>query len=232
MRWPVWAAAALLAGSLVAAVLVLRSRGAPTATPAATGSETKPGVSAPYGRASGAPPRSTRQRLARVPIPRLQTAPEIAAEAPPVRRPSHATLEGGRAQIFDRRLDQGSSGEALRLRLRDHLRAVDDGVEDCLALHAAEDPSLAAGVVLAFSLDASGLQEVWLEDHAPVSAGPLACLSRAVYGVDWRGLTSEPIQLSRRMRTRQARSPAPPRRAPAGRRARSFEELENLRSRP
>jgi hypothetical protein len=228
MRWPVWAAAAMLATSLLTAMWILRRR-TPAAPPTTAQSESRRQEPAPYGRATKQPQSLPRARRARVPIPRLQTAPEIAAQTPPARRPTHATLEGGRAQIFDRRLEQGSDDEALRLRLRDRLRAVDDGVEDCLALHAAEDLSLAAGVVLVFNLDASGLQEVWLEDHEPVSAGPLACLSRAVHGVDWRGLTAEPLQLSRRMRTRQARSPDLPKRAPGGRRVRSFEELENLR---
>jgi hypothetical protein len=221
VRWPVWLAGALLATSVAAGVLILRRQAAPT-PPAPSRTALQRADSAPHGRL----------RRRRVPIPRLQTAPEFAAEPPPpARRPPHVALEGGRAQIFDRRLEQGSDGELLRLRLRDRLRAVDDAVEDCLALHVAEDPSLAAGVVLAFNLDASGLRDVWLDDHEPVAAGPQACLSRAVYGVDWRGLTGEPIQLSRRMRTRKARSADAPKRAPAGRRARSFEELENLRAR-
>jgi hypothetical protein len=46
------------------------------------------------------------------------------------------------------------------------------------------------------------LQEVWIEDHPQIAEGPLSCLSRAVYGVGWSGLTRDPIQVSRRMRTR------------------------------
>jgi hypothetical protein len=87
--------------------------------------------------------------------------------------------------------------------IQTRFRELDAAVERCLSRFAEEDPALAAGVMLAFTLDADGLQEVWIVDHEDVSDGPLTCLSHAVYEIDWSGLTRDPVQATRRMRARR-----------------------------
>jgi hypothetical protein len=198
-RWPIWLTGGLLVLAVVLGIRVLRRSTGPGGEPAHGAPVPAPVASAepPAPRPTAATPRP---RRARIPIPRLRAAPApTAAPAPP---PAAPALERSRGHLFDRRADPGPDSDALRVRLRERLEAVDDAVEVCLARHAGEDPSLAAGVMLVFTLDAGGLQEVWIEDHPDVAAGPLACLSEAVHGVDWNNLTREPIQISRRMRTR------------------------------
>jgi hypothetical protein len=213
LRWPIWVTAVLLVLSLALAVRVLRRPDEPAA-PVVFAEAPAPAPAARNDPAAADPtvPRA-RPRRARIPIPRLQAvAPP--PEAPPPDRRKPPALERGRGHIFDRRPNPGAESEALRLRLRERLQTVDDAVEDCLARHSQEDPSLAEGVMLVFTLDARGLQDVWIEDHPDVGASPLACLSQAVHGVDWTGLTHEPLQMSRRMRTRTDAGLAPERKRP------------------
>jgi hypothetical protein len=66
----------------------------------------------------------------------------------------------------------------------------------CLDGWAQEDPSLAQGIVLAISMDGQGLKDVWIKDRAEAPSGPLACLSNAVYPIDWGGLTKEDLLLT------------------------------------
>jgi hypothetical protein len=201
MRWPIWLTGALLVLAVLLGVQVLRRSARPASGLAREGQPPTPAAAAdpaaPRPIAAAPPPRR-----ARIPIPRLRTAPPSPAPEPAPAPAAARALERSPGHLFDRRADPGPDSDALRLRLRERLRTVDDAVEACLARHSGEDPSLAAGVMLVFTLDAGGLQEVWIEDHPDVGAGPLACLSEAVHGVDWNNLTREPIQISRRMRTR------------------------------
>ncbi len=186
LRGPTWALAGLLLLLLVVGVrlLVRPRREHPAAAPART-------VAANHRPKTAVPAR-------RIRIPRLRTA----TPPPEARAARGPQLEGGRAHLFDGRLEPGPDSDLVRSQLRARLQQVDDAVEDCLARWAHQDPDLADGVLLSFVLDARGLQEVWIEDHPRIEEGPLRCLSEAVYGVSWNAVTREPIQLSRRMRTR------------------------------
>jgi hypothetical protein len=147
-------------------------------------------------------PRTSRPRKgARTLVPRLLAVARTDGGAPgPPAAP--AKLERGGDLPRDRRPDGARNAPVNVVQIRERFREVDDAVERCLSRFAAEDPALAQGVMLAFTLDADGLQDVWIVDHEDVSAGPLTCLSEAVYGVDWSGLTRDPLQVTRRMRAR------------------------------
>jgi hypothetical protein len=197
--------ALLLAGLVVlvvAAVLLLRrTSSSPGETPAA-GRHPGPGAAIAAGEPNTHPRASRARRGARTLVPRLLTTPRADAGAAGSPGTPPPRLERGGGLPRDRRPEAARNAPVNVVQIRERFREVDDAVERCLSRFAAEDPALAEGVMLAFTLDADGLQDVWIVDHENVSEGPLTCLSQAVYGVDWSGLTRDPLQVTRPMRAR------------------------------
>jgi hypothetical protein len=138
----------------------------------------------------------TFKRGARTAVPKLTVA------VPP------PAFDGG-ATRHPRRLDRGGDGPtdkrpgapradaaALKKALFQRLDQAMEAAQTCLDAWAEQDDSLDSGVVLAFGLDARGLQQVWIKDREGVPAGPLACIANSVYPIDWSGLTTEPVEVT------------------------------------
>jgi hypothetical protein len=188
-RWP-WILLAVIA--VVSVAIWLRPRRTPA--PAATSD-----TSAEQHRRSepGRPTPTERRGVVRTMVPRLVTAPPASAPdayAPPPR------LETGSGNLTDKRPNPTGDPKLLRAQLQQRIKLADENAQKCLEDWGERDPALEKGVMLAFTLDAQGLQEVWIEDRPEVPAGALACLSNALYPLDWSGLTTEPIQVTRKLR--------------------------------
>ncbi len=144
---------------------------------------------------------------ARTLVPRFRANAVAAADAgsPPVR----LVRGGGGGPMSDKRDSPGPDATALRAQIMRRLDEAREVTEQCLQRWTAVDPSLEAGVMLAFSLDADGLDEVWLEDRAEVPEGPLHCLSEGIYRIDWAGLTKHPLKVTDKISYRPADAGAP-----------------------
>ncbi len=55
-----------------------------------------------------------------------------------------------------------------------------------------------AEVMIAFEIDANGLQKSWLEHQTEVPFGSRTCLANAVYGLDWSKIVDHPAKLTQR----------------------------------
>ena len=105
-------------------------------------------------------------------------------------------LEQGGGGLKDRRSEPRARSAELIAALNEQVERARDGAEKCLDEWPAEEPLLATGVMLGFTLDRRGLDEVWIEGRSEVPSGPLACISNAVYPIDWSGLTDEPLTVT------------------------------------
>ncbi|MDP2316630.1 MAG: hypothetical protein Q8P41_27295 [Pseudomonadota bacterium] len=124
-----------------------------------------------------------------VPTPTPGSATEPSAATPPA--PTAAT--GG---PIDRRENPPADAEATRAAIVSRMAEVNDEISACLDGWAALDPGLAGSVSMAFQLDASGLEDAWVVDHSDVPFGPLSCFGSAIGGIDWTGVTSEPLEVT------------------------------------
>jgi hypothetical protein len=198
LRW-----IALLAGAVALALLWIVLHRAPSRR-AAESSESvvaDPAVGEvaageALGRAAPDPPgRPDRRRAfelgARVRIPPPVSAGE--AHAPPRTHHPRALAPGG-GGFVDRREDAGADN--LMSEIPKRMAEVREAASHCLDGWVEEDPSLAAGVMLDIRLDEQGLKEVSIMDRAEAPSGPLACLTNAVYPIDWGGLTKAPLRVT------------------------------------
>jgi hypothetical protein len=110
------------------------------------------------------------------------------------------TLMPGANGLVDKRPDGGADWPMLKTELEKRMTEVRTSTAHCLDGWAKEDPSLAAGVTLALSVDEQGLDSVWIMDRDEAPSGPLACLSNAVYPIDWGGLTKQKMRLTVKIR--------------------------------
>jgi hypothetical protein len=133
----------------------------------------------------------------RVFLPRPSVASGVVNSAPVTHHP-RALLPKGDG-LVDRREDAGADWPNLKAELEKRMDEVRTSTAHCLDGWQKEDPSLAAGVVLAISVDEQGLADVWIQDRAEAPSGPLSCLSNAVYPIDWSGLTKEKMRLTVRI---------------------------------
>jgi hypothetical protein len=97
---------------------------------------------------------------------------------------------------IDRREDPGPDAEKVRAAIMSRMDAVRADIGTCLDDWSALDPGLEGQVNLAFQLGPEGLQDAWVNDHTDVPFGPLSCFSSAVYGQDWTGVTSTPLEVT------------------------------------
>jgi hypothetical protein len=189
-RWP-WI---LLAVVALVVVLALRSRRPPA--PARSDPQAEPRQGEPQRRDEPGRTLPQRRAVVRTMVPRLVAPPASAPDA-------HAApprLETGSGNLTDKRPNPSGDTKLLRAQLQARIKLADENAQKCLEDWGQRDPALEKGVMLAFTLDAQGLQEVWIEDHPEVPAGALACLSNALYPLDWSGLTTEPLQVTRKLR--------------------------------
>jgi hypothetical protein len=113
-------------------------------------------------------------------------------------------LKPAERPLTDRRADPGPGSEAMKAEIMRRLQLADQAANLCLQSWAGIDPTLEEGVRVRFTLEADGLDELFLEDRADVPAGPLACLSEAIYQQDWSGLTDQPLQVTRTLKAEAA----------------------------
>ena len=129
---------------------------------------------------------------ARVRIPPPINAGEPASS--PARTHHPRALAPGGGGFVDRREDAGSDN--LMSEIPKRMAEVRAAASHCLDDWAEEDPSLAAGVMLDIRLDEQGLKEVSIMDREEAPSGALACLTNAVYPVDWGGITTKPLRVT------------------------------------
>ena len=170
----------------------------PQGTPALRRAEETPAARAPAGE-PGATRISSFKRGARTRVPKLAATPSLppAFDAGLAHHPRQLD-RGGDGPIDKRPPEQRGRGSSDRLRqeLRQRLDTALDGAQACLESWAEQDDSLASGVMLAFTLDARGLQDVWIMDREGVPGGPLACIANSVYPIDWSGLAEAPMKVT------------------------------------
>jgi len=135
-----------------------------------------------------------------VPPGELRGPPAPPEPAPVVTTHHPRRLEHGASKLTDRRPGKPADGDRLGRELSKRIATAEEGAERCLDRWAELDDSLQSGVVLAFTLDAQGLQEVWIQDRSDVPSGPLKCIADAVYPVDWGGLTDAPVKVTIKIR--------------------------------
>jgi hypothetical protein len=203
------AARALLALAAVALLLVwVLARRSPPHESRAPAAAAEPGANAPPAESSRPDDRTPaaghkldrRQAFElgkRVFVPRPSTEVEVVAATPPPHHPR--ALRPGGGDLVDRRPDGGADWPSLKTELEKRMTEVRESASRCLDGWAQEDPSLDEGIVLAISVDEQGLRDVWINDRAEAPRGALACLSNAVYPIDWSGLTKQPMRLTVRV---------------------------------
>jgi hypothetical protein len=212
-RWFWYLAALTLMAAVVTGVMVGRRRpqsgqDAPAVareTPGPAGTDT-PQVPRP----ALTPTRikaHTHRPGARTAIPRLLPATTGRGAPDPTPAGPPAQLRPATRPLTDRRPDPGPGSEAMKAEIMRRLQLADDASNLCLQSWAGIDPTLEKGVRMRFTLDADGLDQVFLEDRADVPAGPLACLSEAIYQQDWSGLTEAPLQITRTLTAEPAPGP-------------------------
>jgi hypothetical protein len=103
-------------------------------------------------------------------------------------------LAPGSGNFVERREDAGAGDLSTEIPKR--MAEVRAAASRCLDDWPEEDPSLAAGIMLVIRLDEQGLKEVSIQDRAEAPSGALACLSNAVYPIDWGGLTKAPLMVT------------------------------------
>lgn len=69
--------------------------------------------------------------------------------------------------------------------LREALGAATPAMQGCVQQWMAVDPRLGGRVTVALYLELGGLSAAEILDHQDPPAGPMACIGRALWGVDW-----------------------------------------------
>lgn len=82
--------------------------------------------------------------------------------------------------------------------IRYAFETLEEDVRACLEQWESTAPGEAAEVMIAFEIDAKGLQKSWLEHETDVPFGPRTCLANAVYGLDWSNIVDRPAMLTQR----------------------------------
>jgi hypothetical protein len=145
---------------------------------------------------------------ARLRIPPPVGAGEGSASAPAKTHHPRALAPGG-GGFVDRREDAGAGN--LMAEIPKRMAEVRAAASHCLDDWTEEDPSLAAGVMLDIRIDEQGLKEVSIMDREEAPSGALACLTNAVYPVDWGGITTKPLRVTVKVGyARDAATEAPP----------------------
>ena len=82
--------------------------------------------------------------------------------------------------------------------IRYGFETLEEDVRACLEQWESTAPGEASEVMIAFEIDAKGLQKSWLEHETDVPFGPRTCLANAVYGLDWSNIVDRPAKLTQR----------------------------------
>jgi hypothetical protein len=138
---------------------------------------------------------------ARVVIP-----PEMAKSPLPKANEDHGAEDGLVDTSLQGGLPEAKSllkGEDLRIAIAQTMRdEVTEDIMECLNAWWLLDPAIEGRVDLEVVLDASGLKEAAIVDHAEVPFGPLSCFATALYRTAWPGsaegdvVTRQPVVFS------------------------------------
>lgn len=167
--------------------------------PAEPPSPQEPGAQATQALPAATPPsqRSKAFEPGPAPAPRLALPrPEVRAQVPAPR--VLAEVAPSAEGPLDRRGDAGPNARRQLEIIRYAFETLDDDISECLAQWEALQPGQAAEVMLAFEIDADGLQRSWLEHDAGLPLGPQSCLANAVYGLDWSHIVEAPAMITNR----------------------------------
>ncbi len=188
-------AAAIL---LALGFLVAYPRQQPVAGPAAPGAETPARVETVAD--AGAVRRAPIQASAPRPVApsALLERPAVAANAPAPRSLVQLAPEAAPSGPTDRRANPGPDSKRQMEILRYGFETLDEDIEECLKQWDAVQPGQATEVMIAFDIDADGLQKSWLEHEGEIPFGPRTCLANAVYGLDWSHIVDHPAKLTNR----------------------------------
>jgi len=155
--------------------------------------DAEPGPAAPAPETRQAQP--VEPRRVNLPRPALPTrtspeGPEAPAEPPPTTpspqapsddTPEPATADEERRAPIPLPVPQDMTAVAINRAIR----AVLPDMVTCLNAWGAADVTFTGDVALGFDVGPEGLTEVWVEDVDNVPAGPLTCLSGAIWEADW-----------------------------------------------
>ena len=155
-----------------------------------------------------------------------------AGEAPaliqvPLDRPAPGRTDAGLRPLADRGVPSGpvdkrenagpNAGREMEI-ISYAFETLEEDVRGCLEQWESSAPGEAAEVMIAFEIDANGLQKSWLEHETEVPFGPRTCLANEVYGLDWSKIVDHPAKLTQRfelgrpdagVRADETRSPHP-----------------------
>jgi hypothetical protein len=98
----------------------------------------------------------------------------------------------------DRRSNPGPRAAQELEAIRYGLETLDDDVSACLDQWNALAGRDAGEVMIAFEIDANGLQRSWVEGDEDVPFGPRTCLANAVFGIDWSHVVDQPVKITNR----------------------------------
>ena len=126
----------------------------------------------------------------------VAAAAPVAVPPPSAAKPASEAPAAAHGQMVDRREDAPPDAAAVREALVDQMDVVKAAVLPCVTQWTAVEAGVAGAVTLAFQLDADGLTDVWIQDHAAVPDTLLSCFSDAVYASDWAGISREPLQVT------------------------------------
>ena len=98
----------------------------------------------------------------------------------------------------DKRGNPGPNAARQMEIIRYAFETLEEDVRACLEQWESSAPGEATEVMIAFEIDAAGLQKTWLEHQTEVPFGPRTCLANAVYGLDWSKIVDQPAKLTQR----------------------------------
>ena len=97
---------------------------------------------------------------------------------------------------IDRRENPKGDADQLREDIMGGMELVQDDVADCIQSWIDAGEKVDGKVNIGFQIDQDGLQDAWVTDVEAIPDGPKSCFASAIYGVDWSGISEEPIEIT------------------------------------
>lgn len=147
------------------------------------------------------PPPATARRPAaptrtpRIPLPRpalpTRTGSDPSAGAPPTPETHPRDPDGRPLPPPPRRYPTPVPPDFTAPAIQDTIRGSLDDITACLQDWGDADVLFTGRVTMGFALGPEGLGEVWIDDLEDVPAGPLTCLSSAIWEAPWPAFQDE-----------------------------------------
>ena len=176
----------VIAALIVAIIIFGVMYGSGSAPPAPTSPPS------PVASPAAHPPPSQQKRKTAIPRPKtplsLKHRPPPPVPVPAAAPPPSASSPSDPSGEADEMADEMAAYQA-------GLKLASEDMSQCLGQWFALMPDLHGSVTIAFDLDKDGLQNVWIVDSGEVPAGPLSCMSAAIWSVDWSGITEQHAEI-------------------------------------